>query len=78
MHPEETLVPSLSIPFANRPTRVLIQEFADHSLCNRMENSRVGPRRSWIGFTILRVATDSWRGMCGPRLGPRRVIVIVR
>ena len=46
MEPEKTFVPFLPMPFVEQPTRVLIHELADHSLCNRMDNRglRLGPR----------------------------------
>jgi hypothetical protein len=74
MDPEEAFVPPLPMPFANRPARIFIQELADHSLRNRMENSRIGPT---IGCAVLRETVNSWWGICGPRLGPGRIIVIV-
>ena len=51
MEPEETFVPSLPMPFANRPTRVLIQELADHSLCEHIDHS--GPRLGLRGVIVI-------------------------
>ena len=39
------------MPFANRPTRVLIQELADHSLCEHIDHS--GPRLGLRGVIVI-------------------------
>jgi hypothetical protein len=41
MHPEEPLVSLLSIALANGTPRIFVQELADHSLGDRMDDSRV-------------------------------------
>lgn len=41
MHPEEPLVSLLSIALANGAPGIFVQELADHSLGDRMNDSRV-------------------------------------
>lgn len=41
MHPEEPFVSLLSIALANGAPGIFVQELADHSLGNRMYDSRV-------------------------------------
>ncbi len=74
MYPEEALVPLLADAFSKRTARVLVQELADHRLCDRMDDGRV--RRHHIIRArrhVRRLVRRRRRTRCG-----RRPLIVVR